>query len=388
MRFHRIVWIVLDSVGLGAMPDWQAFLDPAPGDTLGHCAALRPLLLPNFVSLGLANIRPLAHLAAATNPSGCYGCSALASPGKDTTTGHWEMAGILLDKPFPLYPHGFPADLMAEFERRIGRGTLGNIPASGTEIIRRLGAEHVATGKPIVYTSADSVFQIAAHEDVIPIAEQYRCCEIARELLHGEHEAGRVIARPFTGPAVNFTRTANRHDYAVAPPPGMLLDRLAAAGVAVWSVGKIADIFLGRGVERAFKTKSNSDGMAQTLRALGELDVGLIWVNLVDFDMLFGHRNDAEGYSRALEAVDAWLPELLAAMTADDLAIFTADHGCDPTTPGTDHTREYVPVLCYGPQARHGVDLGTRPTLADMGATIAENFGVSSPAGESFLNQL
>jgi len=385
MAFRRIVWVVLDSVGIGAMPDWQAYLDPIPGDTLGHCAALRPLKLPNMVALGLANIRPLEHLAPAVHPRGCYGRATLRSPGKDTTTGHWEMAGILLAKPFPLYPHGFPADFMTEFERRIGRGTLGNKPASGTEIIKELGAEHMATGKPIVYTSADSVFQVAAHEEVIPLAEQYRICGIAREMLRGEHEVGRVIARPFIGAPGHFTRTANRHDYAVPPPQGMLLDRLAEAGTPVWGVGKISDIFLGRGIARSFKTKSNADGMAKTLEALGGLERGLIWVNLVDFDMLYGHRNDAEGYSRALEAADAWAPELLRAMGDDDLAIFTADHGCDPTSPSTDHSREYVPVLCCGRHAQAGVNLGTRASLADMGATIAENFGAASGPGASFL---
>ena len=388
MAFRRIIWIVLDSVGIGAMPDWQAYGDPAPGDTLGHCAALRPLRLPNLVSIGLANIRPLEHLAAAAHPLGSYGRATLASPGKDTTTGHWEMAGILLDKPFPLYPRGFPLDFMAEYERRIGCGTLGNKPASGTQIIEELGVEHMRTGKPIVYTSADSVFQVAAHEQVISIEEQYRICQIARDMLRGEHEVGRVIARPFTGAPGHFTRTANRHDYAVPPPRGMLLDRLAEAGIPVWGVGKISDIFLGRGIAQSFKTKSNADGMAKILEAMAGLERGLIWVNLVDFDMLYGHRNDPEGYSRALEAVDAWVPRLMEAMGQEDLVIFTADHGCDPTTPSTDHSREYVPVLCYGRQARGGVDLGTRGSLADMGATIAENFGVAARPGASFLESV
>ena len=245
-----------------------------------------------------------------------------------------------------------------------------------------------ATGKPIVYTSDDSDFQIAAHEQIIPIAEQYRLCEIAREMLRGEHEVGRVIARPFVGAPGHFTRTANRHDYAVPPPKGMLLDRLAEAGTQVWSVGKISDIFLGRGVARSFKTKSNADGMAQTLEAVAALDRGLIWVNLVDFDMLYGHRNDPEGYSRALEAADAWIPDLIASMGDEDLAIFTADHGCDPTSPSTDHSREYVPVLCYGKNARNGVDLGTRASLADLGATIAENFGAAGGPGSSFLGAI
>lgn len=387
-RFRRVVLIVLDSVGIGPMPDWAEFLDDMPSDTLGNCAKLRPLKLPNLEALGLANIRPFEHLRAAASPKASYGRCALASPGKDTTTGHWEMAGVLLEKPFPLYPNGFPAELMAEFERRTGRGTLGNRTASGTEIIRELGDEHVRTGKPIVYTSADSVFQIAAHEGVIPIEEQYRICEIARELLSGEHEVGRVIARPFVGETGAYQRTANRHDYAVAPPRGMLLDVLAGCGVDVVSVGKIADIYLGRGVTRALKTKSNTEGMARITEALTTLERGLVFANLVDFDMLYGHRNDAEGYSKALEEVDTWLPELDAALRPGDLVVLTADHGCDPTTPSTDHSREYVPLLAYGPELEGGVNLGTRASLADIGQTVAENYGGRLAAGLSFLKAL
>lgn len=388
MAFDRIIWVVLDSVGIGAMPDWREYLDDMPGDTLGHCAELRPLKLPNLCSLGLANIRPLAHLPPVPLPAGAFGRCALKSPGKDTTTGHWEMAGVILDKPFPLYPNGFPAPLMREFERRIGRATLGNTTASGTEIIKELGEQHMRTGSPIVYTSADSVFQIAAHESVIPIEEQYRICEIARDLLRGEHEVGRVIARPFTGEPGAFTRTANRHDYAVPPPAGMLLDVLSERGVPVSSVGKIADVFLGRGVTHAYKTKSNADGMARTIEAMGATARGLIWVNLVDFDSLYGHRNDPEGYSKALEEVDAWLSAFQAAMQPGDLAIFTADHGCDPVTPSTDHNREYVPLLASGAKVRAGTSLGTRGSLADIGQTVAANFGASLQAGESFLETL
>jgi phosphopentomutase len=388
MAFPRVIWIVLDSVGIGAMPDWREYLDDMPGDTLGHCAELRPLSLGNLCSLGLANIRPFAHLEAAKAPLGSYGRCALLSPGKDTTTGHWEMAGIVLEKPFPLYPRGFPEELMREFARRTGRGWLGNKPASGTEIIEELGRRHIESGDPIVYTSADSVFQIAAHEEVIPLDELYRICETARGLLRGGHEVGRVIARPFAGAPGSFRRTANRHDFAVPPPPGMLLDRLSSAGVEVTSVGKIADVFLGRGVTRGFKTKSNSDGMAKTIEALRAAPSGLIWVNLVDFDSHYGHRNDAAGYSRALEEVDRWLPELMGAMQSGDLLFLTADHGCDPTTPSTDHNREFVPLLAYGKKARAGVNLGTRPTLADIGQTVAANFNTHIPAGESFLDAL
>ena len=388
MSFRRVFLIVLDSVGIGAMPDWREFGDDMPGDTLGHCAERRPLRLPNLERLGIANIRPFAHLRAAEAPAASYGRCALASPGKDTTTGHWELAGIILKKPFPLYPNGFPPELIREFERRIGRGTLGNKPASGTEIIRELGEEHMKTGKPIVYTSADSVFQVAAHEEVIPLEELYRICEIARDLLRGEHEVGRVIARPFTGSPGAFVRTANRHDYAVPPPQGMLLDRLAGRGVPVISIGKIADIFLGRGIAHSLKTKNNADGMGKILAAAREFPEGLIFANLVDFDMLYGHRNDPEGYSRALEEVDAWLPSLETSLAPDDLVILTADHGCDPVTPSTDHNREYVPLLAFGPRVRRGANLGTRASLADIGQTIAANFGAAAPAGESFLSDL
>jgi len=388
MSFRRVFLIVLDSVGIGAMPDWREFGDDMPGDTLGHCAERRPLRLPNLERLGIANIRPFAHLRAAEAPAASYGRCALASPGKDTTTGHWELAGIILKKPFPLYPNGFPPELIREFERRIGRGTLGNKPASGTEIIRELGEEHMKTGKPIVYTSADSVFQVAAHEEVIPLEELYRICEIARDLLRGEHEVGRVIARPFIGSPGAFVRTANRHDYAVPPPQGMLLDRLAGRGVPVISIGKIADIFLGRGIAHSLKTKNNADGMEKILAAAREFPEGLIFANLVDFDMLYGHRNDPEGYSRALEEVDAWLPSLETSLAPDDLVILTADHGCDPVTPSTDHNREYVPLLAFGPRVRRGANLGTRASLADIGQTIAANFGAAAPAGESFLSDL
>jgi phosphopentomutase len=386
--FPRIVWIVLDSVGIGAMPDAARFGDPPGADTLGNIARLRGLRLPNLARLGLGNIKPLAGIAPAAHPAGAFGRCALASPGKDTTTGHWEMAGIHLDKPFPLFPNGFPPEIMEEFERRIGRCSLGNKAASGTEIIQELGAEHMRTGSPIVYTSADSVFQVAAHEEVIPLWELYKICETAREILHGPYEVGRVIARPFMGAPGNFTRTANRHDYAVPPPKGMLLDRLEERGVPVHSVGKIFDVFLGRGIRETDKTKNNADGMAKTLEAMRESDRGLIFVNLVDFDQQYGHRNDIEGYGAALEQFDAWLPEFESALGADDLAILTADHGCDPCVPGTDHTREFVPLLAAGSRARAGADLGLRGSLSDIGQTVADNFGAAIAQGTSFLPQL
>jgi phosphopentomutase len=383
MPFDRVIWIVLDSAGIGEMPDAAAYGD-AGSDTIGNIAAQRKLDLPNLRRLGLANIRPLTGIPPAASPEGAFGKCALASPGKDTTTGHWEMVGIHLDKPLPLFPNGFPRDLIEEFERRIGRSTLGNYAASGTEIIKQLGEEHMRTGAPIVYTSADSVFQIAMHEEVIPLWEQYKICETARALLRGDWEVGRVIARPFLGSPGAFQRTSNRKDYAIAPARGMLLDRLAEKKVPVHSVGKIFDVFLGRGISVYDKTKNNAEGMATTLEALDHTLNGLIFVNLVDFDMLYGHRNDVEGYARALEEVDRWLPALRSALRESDMLILTADHGCDPTTPSTDHSREYVPLLVSGPRVRP-IDLGTRATLSDIGQTVAENFNLAIAKGESFL---
>jgi len=370
------------------MPDALQYGDPPGGDTLGNIARLRGLRLPNLARLGIGNIKPLTGIPPADSPAGAFGRCTLASPGKDTTTGHWEMVGIHLDKPFPLYPHGFPPEILGEFERRIGRSSLGNKAASGTEIIQELGPEHLRTGSPIVYTSADSVFQIAAHEEVIPLWELYKMCETAREILSGPFEVGRVIARPLLGTTGHFVRTANRHDYAVPPPPGMLLDQLDDRGILVHSVGKIFDVFLGRGIRESAKTKNNVDGMAKTLEAMGSVERGLIFVNLVDFDQQFGHRNDMEGYGAALEQFDAWLPAFTAALGAGDLAIFPADHGCDPTIPGTDHSREYVPLLALGPKVRGGVDLGLRGSLSDIGQTVAANFGASLEHGQSFLEQI
>ncbi len=385
--FRRVILTVLDSVGAGEAPDAEEYGDSG-SDTLGNIARAIRLRLPNFARLGLANITPLAGTPPAAEPLGAYGRCAPASPGKDTTTGHWEMAGIHLSRPFPIYPHGFPREIMDEFARLTGRGWLANIPASGTEIIERLGAEHILTGRPIVYTSADSVFQVAAHEDVIPIEELYRICETARAILKGAHQVGRVIARPFTGEPGAFVRTANRKDFAVEPPQGMLLDCLAEHGVPVHAVGKIYEIFLGRGVSSYAKTKGNADGMEKVLNAMRTIPEGLIFVNLVDFDQLYGHRNDVEGYARALEAVDAWLPALDAAMGESDLAIFTADHGCDPTTPSTDHSREYVPLVAFGPRARKNVNLKTRASISDIGQTVAENFGFHIEKGTSFLSAI
>jgi len=388
-NFERVIWIVLDSVGIGELPDAADYGDVGR-TTLGHIAESRPLKLPNLVRLGLANIAPLAHLAAAASPIGAYGKGATHSPGKDTTTGHWEMAGVWLDQAFPTYPHGFPREVISEFEKQIGRGTLGNKPASGTEIIKELGEEHVRTGKPIVYTSGDSVFQIAAHEDVISIAELYRMCEIARKLLDGPNRVGRVIARPFSGTPGHFARTTRRHDYAVDPPNPMLLDVLAERGVPVFGIGKIHDIYNGRGVEKYVTTTGNADGMAKLTAALRERKSGLIFCNLVDFDMLYGHRKDVEGFAQSLEEFDLLLEPFLRLMSASDLMIITADHGCDPDSrwPTTDHSREYVPILAYSPGSGAGVNLGIRQTLADMGQTVAETFGEEIPHGKSFLSEI
>jgi len=389
MSFQRIVWIVLDSVGIGALPDAGDY-DDIGRNTLGHIAKSRPLALPNLVRLGLANIAPLDYLTPAASPEGCYGKGATHSPGKDTTTGHWEMAGIWLPQAFPVYKHGFPRELIEQFERAIGRKTIGNKPASGTEIIKELGEEHVRTGFPIVYTSGDSVFQIAAHEDVIPITELYRMCEIARKLLDGPNKVGRVIARPFTGTPGNFRRTERRHDYAVEPPRPMLMDVLVERDVPIFGIGKIHDIYNGRGVNRYVTTKNNTDGMQKLHATLAEQKAGLIFANLVDFDMLYGHRKDVEGFAKSLEEFDVLLAPLVAAMAPRDLLIITADHGCDPDPawPTTDHSREYVPIVAYSPAGKHGINLGVRDTLADMGQTIADNFGGAIPHGKSFLPQI
>lgn len=379
--FKRVVWIVLDSVGIGAMPDAAKYGDEG-SDTLGNIVKRRKLELPNLCRIGLANIKCMAGLTRAENPAGAFGKCRLASPGKDTTTGHWEMAGIILEKPFPVYPHGFPPEIISQFEDKFGP-VLGNKPASGTEIIEQLGEVHMRTRQPIVYTSADSVFQIAAHVDIIPLEELYRMCEFARQILHGQNEVGRVIARPFEGTPGHFKRTADRHDYAVPPPEGMLLDQLAALHVPIYAIGKISDVFLGRGITHSVTTKNNDDGMQRTIEAMTAQRDGLIFANLVDFDQQYGHRNDVDGYGRALEAVDRWLPNL--DLQEGDMLVITADHGCDPTTPSTDHSREYTPLLVYGAKVKAGCNLGTRGSLADIGQTVANNFGTSIATGSSFL---
>lgn len=384
----RVILIVLDSVGIGAQPDAAAFGD-AGAHTLGNIYEKRGgLNIPNLLALGLGNIEN-SRLPSVDMPQAAFGRSAEKTHAKDTTCGHWEMAGIIMDTPFKTYPNGFPKELIAEFERKIGRGTLGNCVASGTVIIQELGDEHVYTGKPIVYTSADSVFQIAAHEEVIPLADLYRMCETARAMLVGENLVGRVIARPFVGGNGVYTRTENRRDYAVEPVAETILDRFAQHGLQNISIGKIEDIFCHRNVGLVDHTKNNPDGIAATLKYLRAGEGDFIFTNLVDFDMLYGHRNDVEGYAKALEYFDAHLPELIAAMQEGDLMLLTADHGCDPTYPGTDHTREYIPILALGPGWKAGVPLGTRATFADIAATATEYLtGETWQNGTSFLGAL
>jgi phosphopentomutase len=385
--FSRITLIVLDGAGIGEMPDAANWGD-AGADTFGHILDSREVRLPNLQRYGLGNIRPLRGVSPLAHPQGSYGRCALSSNGKDTTTGHWEMAGIILHKAFPTYANGFPAAVIDRFISQTGvPGILGNLPASGTEIIKELGEEHVKSGKPIVYTSADSVFQIAAHEEVIPLDRLYEICETARRLLDGEHKVGRVIARPFRGEPGAFFRTENRHDYAVPPPRENLLPALSEAGLDVVSIGKIASIYDGLGVTKDLTAKNNEQSINQTIAALSDNTRGMIFSNLVDFDMLYGHRRDTEGFAKALEHFDKRLPEIEAAMKEDDLIMITADHGNDPTFPGSDHTREFAPLLVYGKKAR-AVDLGTRDSLADIGQTIADNFGLKLTAGESFLKAI
>lgn len=388
-NFNRICLVVLDSAGIGEMPDAEAWGD-AGSDTLGNVFRSRSVNVPTLQRLGLGNIRSLENVPPADEPIGSFGKCTLRSNGKDTTTGHWEMAGIVLEKAFPTYPKGFPDQIIRAFVAEAGvPGVLGNVPASGTEIIKELGEEHVTTGKPIVYTSADSVFQIAAHEEVVPVERLYEMCEIARRILDGEDRVGRVIARPFVGEtAETFKRTENRHDYAVPPPGENLLPLLKDAGLDVVCIGKIASIYDSMGVTQDLTAKNNEQTIDQTINALNAESKGLIFSNLVDFDMLYGHRRDPEGYAKALEHFDSRLPEIFAAMNEGDLLILTADHGNDPTFPGSDHTREFVPLLVFGKNAKPGVDLGTRGSLADIGQTIAENFGIKLPAGESFLEEI
>jgi phosphopentomutase len=384
----RVFLTVLDSVGVGELPDADAYGDRG-SDTLGNISRRVPLKLPALRSLGLAHVANVHGMSRADSPIGAYGRMAERSAGKDSVTGHWELAGIVLDRAFPTFPDGFPKDVVAEFERRIGRPTIGNYAASGTAIIDELGPEHMRTGHPIVYTSADSVFQIAAHEDIIPIPELYRICEIAYELIGKGMNVGRIIARPFIGTPGAFTRTANRHDYALTPTGTTLLDAMTSAGHRVHAIGKVKDLFAGRGITTSVHTKTDEEGVDEIEKAIASGGPGLVFTNLVDFDTQYGHRNDAAGYAANLERFDARLTRLLTQLRERDLLIITADHGNDPTTPSTDHAREYVPIFLVGPMVRPGVDLGVRPTFADLGQTIAEIFGVGPLAnGTSFLRDI
>lgn len=384
----RVVLIVLDGVGIGALPDAEAYGDTGANTLLHVAEACGGLCLPTLQALGLGNILPLPGVPPVKVPTAGYGRMRERSAGKDTTTGHWELAGVLQAEPFPTYPQGFPPEIITAFRRETGLDPLGNVAASGTEILRRLGEEHLRSGRPIVYTSADSVFQIAAHEEIIPVERLYEICRIARRLLD-PYRIGRVIARPFLGRcAADFKRTPRRHDFSLPPTAPTVLDRLAAAGCTVYGVGKIRDIFTGRGVTNYVYSENNADGMEKTLTALEQVGRGLVFTNLVDFDMLYGHRLDGPGFGRALEAFDRWLPTLLAALADDDLLLITADHGCDPTTAGTDHSREYVPLLAWHRRLAGGQNLGERESFADVAATVAEAFGLVLEGGRSLLAEL
>ncbi len=386
---QRVILIVLDGVGVGELPDAAEYGDVG-SNTLAHVAeAVGGLALPNLEALGLGHIGHFAGIRTMGQPDGCFGRMGQLSKGKDSTAGHWEMAGILLEEPFPTYPRGFPKEMLDLFEQASGRKVLGNRAASGTEIIQELGEEHMRTGAPIVYTSTDSVFQIAAHERVVPVEELYRVCRAARKLLKPPHQVARVIARPFIGEPGLFVRTERRRDFSVEPPSPTLLDILKRSGQLIVGIGKIEDLFNGRGLTRSIHTGNNAAGLDETVRLLKTMPRGLIFVNLVDFDTLYGHRNNPSGYAKALQEFDARLPALLDAVRPGDLLCVTADHGNDPTTPGTDHSREYVPLLVVGPRLAQGVNLGTRRTFADLGQTVAEALGAPRlDCGESFLDAL
>jgi phosphopentomutase len=388
--FQRIFLTVLDSLGVGETPDAHKFGDQG-ANTLGNVLKAIPgTELPNLQRLGLGNIGKFPGLAPNPNLTGIAGKMAELSDGKDTTTGHWEMMGLVIEHGFPLYPNGFPRELMEVFEKEIGRKTLGNKPASGTDIIKELGQEHEKTGALIVYTSGDSVFQIAAHESVVPIDELYHCCEVARRLCVHPYNVARIIARPFTGSYPNYERTPRRHDYSVSPPGRTVLDDLVAGGIPTWGIGKISDIFNGKGITHSTRTGDNLDGLNQILKHIKEVPNGaFVFTNLVDFDQKYGHRSDPLGYSRALVEYDLFLPQLLDNLRPTDLFLMTADHGCDPTDVSTDHTREYVPILGWSPSFKHGRELGIRESFNDLGRTIAELFDLKAVSrGKSFTDEI
>ena len=386
--FQRAIVIVLDSVGIGELPDAALYQDEG-SNTVGNIAAQVRLNVPTLAAMGLSRLVDLKHIPPASSPTGAYGRMAERSKGKDSVTGHWELMGIVLDRAFPTFPDGFPAELIKEFEKRIGRTSIGNAVASGTAIIDELGPRHMKTGFPIVYTSADSVFQIAAHEAIVPVPQLYEWCEIAYDLTVKGMGLGRVIARPFIGLPGSFQRTPNRHDYAMPPIAETLLDRLVAGGRHVTSVGKVSDLFAGKGISSSNPTRSDADGVDKVEALMASQSSGLIFANLVDFDAQYGHRNDVAGYAANLERFDQRLPALIRKLHRDDLLIITADHGNDPTTPSTDHSREHVPILLKGDRVAAGTDIGTRATFADLGQTLAENFGVGTLAnGTSFLRDI
>ncbi len=388
MLFQRAIIFILDSLGIGELPDANLYGDEG-SNTLGNILKHYSLNIPHLSSLGIGYLEKSLKSLRVSNPIGCYGKMAERSPGKDTTSGHWELMGVILEKPFPVYPNGFPEKVIKKFEERIGRPILGNIPASGTEIIKILGEEHLKSGYPIVYTSADSVFQIAAHEEVISIDELYWMCEQAREILTGEDNVCRVIARPFIGSYPNFVRdNEKRKDFSIPPPESTLLDFLKERGMEVIGIGKIGDIFAKKGLTKIIPIGDNKEGLEVTLKVMEEKTEGIILINLNDFDTLYGHRNNIEGYAQALEYFDKSIPNILSHLHEEDLLIFTADHGCDPTTPSTDHSREFVPLLIYGKRCKKGKFLGVRDSFADLAQTLAENFGFKLKNGTSFLKDI
>ena len=388
-EIKRVVLIVLDSCGVGELPDAFKYNDQGSNTLVNTAEAVGGLNLPNLQGLGLGNIASISGVEPKKEPLASYGRMAEISPGKDSTTGHWEMAGVILKTPFPVYPHGFPDELIKRFEKAIGTEVLGNKPASGTEIIKELGEEHLRTGKPIVYTSADSVFQIAAHEEKIPVPKLYDICLIARELLTGENSVARVIARPFVGKPGFFKRTDRRKDFSLPPPEKTILEILQSKGIRVVGIGKINDLFAGKGITRSIHTRDNQDAMDKLTQTIKEEKEGLIFINLVDFDMVWGHRNDVQGFAKGLKNFDRRLEEVLELLQTYDLLMITADHGCDPTTPSTDHSREYVPLLVLGEKLKKGVNLGTRRSFSDVSATLADVFEVQGTGkGESFWRKI
>ncbi len=386
---RRVVLIILDACGIGELPDAGLYQDKGSNTIVNTAKAVGGLKLPNLEKLGLGNIDTILGVNPNKSALANFGKMAELSAGKDSTSGHWEIMGLILKKPFPVYPHGFPPEIIRKFEETVGRGILGNKPASGTEIIKEIGEEHVRTGKPIVYTSADSVFQIAAHEEIIPVDELYKMCKIARKILVGEHRVSRVIARPFVGKSGFFQRTERRKDFSLAPPSETILDILKRNNIPVIGMGKIEDLFAGKGLTQSIHTKNNSDGMDKLVEAIRLFKTGLIFINLVDFDMLWGHRNNPKAFAAGLEEFDRRLPEITELLEKGDILIITADHGCDPTTPSTDHSREYVPLLVYGRSIASNVNLGIRESFSDVGATTAEIFGIKGTGcGISFLKEI